>query len=777
MFDGTLGGRAETCVTILEALEAGWSVTVCGPPGVGKSSVAGEVEAAWRRAGKPVLTVILDEAVTAEALWTRVGVALGVSSRTTDPTTWSAVVKEALEAPSLLVRLDGPAVFASAEAVEELVGSAKESRVLCCAPRPFGWPVERAVRLEPLPLEDASRLLGHLVRQRGLELPTEALEGFAARSDGLPLVLELLAGRLAMLGLRAVEEERDGAASGARLERSIAQALRTVELDEASALLRLAQVRGAFDLPLAVKIIDGDHAARRLERLVEASLIHADPSNGTFRVLDSIRAAVIEQASSAALGQARAHHARVFAEPMPDRPQQREAFVALTARREDLLAAWRWVMPLAEQGDTGSVRSALELGRTLDGVLLTQGPTSLHLEVLSRTTALLRDDADRLGRDLLLALGRAESFRGQRARALRCFERVRRLAEAASDRNHEGWASAFSAYIERCLGRFEAGGRSAGHALAIARGLRDFPMAAMAEIAIGHLAWAQGQLDDAALAFRRVLAIADVTRGVRIDGIGAASLGSVLVDAGRLDEAREALARARRAFEAVDDRYHLARVMVDEARLAMQQHGPGSFERLLAAADRARLAGSVEGELFAREALVLLARREGDAVRADEHLRALEALVAIGDDQEWLTRVERLRPSTGPVLELSRDARFVRFGEQSIDFSRRGPLRRVLLALAEASVNARRLSSDELREAGWPGERMYPASAAARVYSAVRRLRTLGLADAIVTLDDGYGLAAGVRVVWKEHSLPGAGTANATAAPLALSAGERRRHG
>jgi tetratricopeptide (TPR) repeat protein len=774
MFDGTLGGRAETCVTILEA---GWSVTVCGPPGVGKSSVAGEVEAAWRRAGKPVLTMILDEALTAEELWVRLGVALGVSSRTTDPTIWSAVVKEALEAPSLLVRLDGPAVFASAGAVDELVGAAKELRVLCCAPRPFGWPVERPVHLDPLPLDDASRLLGHLVRQRGLELQPKALEVFAARSDGLPLVIELLAGRLAMLGCRSVEEERDEAAGGPRLERSIAQALETVELDEATALLRLAQVRAAFDVPLGVKVIGGDQPARRLERLVEASLVQADTSAGTFRVLDAIRASVTGKASGAALAAARAHHAQVFAEPMPDRPMQREAFLALGARREDLLAAWRWVMPLAEAGDAASVRSALELGRTLDGVLLTQGPAALHLEVLTRTTELLRDDADPLGRDLLLALGRAESFRGRRATSLECFERVRCLAVVASDRKHEGWASAYSAYVERCLGRFEAGARSAEHGLAIARALRDFPMAAMAEISFGHLAWAQGQLEVAALAFRRALAIADVAQTVRIEGIGAGSLGSVLVDAGRLDEAHAALARARRAFEAVDDRYHLARVTVDEARLAMQRNTPGSFDTLQAAADRARLAGSVEAELFAREALVWLARREADDARADQHLRALEALVAMGDDQEWCTRVERLRPSTGPVLELSRDGRLVGFGDRAIDFSRRGPLRRVLLALAEASVHARRLSSDELREAGWPGERMYPASAAARVYSAVRRLRALGLTDAIVTRDDGYGLAAHVRVVWKEHPLPGAGPGNATTAPADPSAGERRGHG
>lgn len=43
---------------------------------------------------------------------------------------------------------------------------------------------------------------------------------------------------------------------------------------------------------------------------------------------------------------------------------------------------------------------------------------------------------------------------------------------------------------------------------------------------------------------------------------------------------------------------------------------------------------------------------------------------------------------------------------------------------------------------------MYPESASARVYAAVRRLRELGLASLLLTRDEGYLLAPEADVAW-----------------------------
>ncbi|MEZ4315756.1 MAG: hypothetical protein R3F14_47675, partial [Polyangiaceae bacterium] len=48
------------------------------------------------------------------------------------------------------------------------------------------------------------------------------------------------------------------------------------------------------------------------------------------------------------------------------------------------------------------------------------------------------------------------------------------------------------------------------------------------------------------------------------------------------------------------------------------------------------------------------------------------------------------------------------------------------------------VSLDELREAGWPGERMAAASAANRIYVALHQLRGLGLQERVIRTQDGY---------------------------------------
>jgi hypothetical protein len=103
------------------------------------------------------------------------------------------------------------------------------------------------------------------------------------------------------------------------------------------------------------------------------------------------------------------------------------------------------------------------------------------------------------------------------------------------------------------------------------------------------------------------------------------------------------------------------------------------------------------------------------------------------------------------VLALSRDGRAFEIGGRVVEFGRRGPLRRLLVALAEQrdSAPGRALTVAELREAGWPGEKMRPESGASRVYMTIKRLRALGLEAALQTSDKGYSLDLRVEVRWK----------------------------
>jgi tetratricopeptide (TPR) repeat protein len=90
-------------------------------------------------------------------------------------------------------------------------------------------------------------------------------------------------------------------------------------------------------------------------------------------------------------------------------------------------------------------------------------------------------------------------------------------------------------------------------------------------------------------------------------------------------------------------------------------------------------------------------------------------------------------------------------GGDRLDLARHGSLRLVLDALvsrriAEPGVA---MSAAALLERGWPGERVRYESGMLRVYTAIRRLRALGLTEALETRDDGYLLS--VRVPFERH--------------------------
>ena len=87
------------------------------------------------------------------------------------------------------------------------------------------------------------------------------------------------------------------------------------------------------------------------------------------------------------------------------------------------------------------------------------------------------------------------------------------------------------------------------------------------------------------------------------------------------------------------------------------------------------------------------------------------------------------------------DSRWVRPpGGQALDLTRRGSLRRVLEALVTRRIESPGVawSANALLEAGWPGDRVQHEPGMMRVYSVIRRLRALGLGDALLTRDDGY---------------------------------------
>lgn len=102
----------------------------------------------------------------------------------------------------------------------------------------------------------------------------------------------------------------------------------------------------------------------------------------------------------------------------------------------------------------------------------------------------------------------------------------------------------------------------------------------------------------------------------------------------------------------------------------------------------------------------------------------------------------KLGTVTRPPLHARADASALRYGEIDIDLSKRRSLRLIVARLltARREEPGAALTIDTLSECGWPGERVIPSAARARIYVAISTLRKLGLSDVLVRSDEGYFL-------------------------------------
>ena len=81
-------------------------------------------------------------------------------------------------------------------------------------------------------------------------------------------------------------------------------------------------------------------------------------------------------------------------------------------------------------------------------------------------------------------------------------------------------------------------------------------------------------------------------------------------------------------------------------------------------------------------------------------------------------------------------------GGARVDMSTKGPLRRIFLAIVKAHRESPSggLTVGEVFDAGWFGEQAFPEAAAGRVYSAISKLKRMGLGDVLSRTEAGYQL-------------------------------------
>jgi predicted ATPase/class 3 adenylate cyclase len=319
-------GRDAELTEIAKALDEARVVTLSGVGGVGKTRLALQVAAeVLPRFDDGAWLVELASLGTPESVVEVVASTLGVQA--SPGKTLEQSVSDHLERKSLLLILDNceHLLNAAAKFVGTALRVASGLKVLTTSREGLALPGERLMTVPSLQIPDTQMSLDDLLATESVRLFTEraresdsrftfhpndaaALGELSRRLDGIPLAIELAAARIRVMTPKEMLEHLDRRfkllSAGRRTAVSRHQTLRsTIDwsydlLDEPErvVLRRLSVFSGDFDLPSAQgNVADDDlepfDVSDILFRLVEKSLVVADPGSGTtrYRLLETIR--------------------------------------------------------------------------------------------------------------------------------------------------------------------------------------------------------------------------------------------------------------------------------------------------------------------------------------------------------------------------------------------------------------------------------------------------------------------------------------------------------
>lgn len=326
-------GRAETVVLLLSRLPQHRLVSIVGPGGIGKTTVALEVAQRLSRSlTDQVRFVDLSTLADPELLPSAIASAFGLRSRAESPL---AGLLAYLGDKRLLLVLDNceHLIDSAATVVGALLSGAHGVRILATSREPLGVEGEWVERLAPLQFPEthsglrAADVLAFPAIQLLVERAAANIEGFALadndvpaaveicrRLEGLPLAIELAAAAVSMFGISGLALQLDDQlAVLTRNRRTALVRHRTLRAtidwsyglltqNEQTVLNRLSIFSSAFPLDSAMDAAGYEPIARMrvpelVATLVSKSLLVASLKDTVlhYRFLDSTRAYALEK--------------------------------------------------------------------------------------------------------------------------------------------------------------------------------------------------------------------------------------------------------------------------------------------------------------------------------------------------------------------------------------------------------------------------------------------------------------------------------------------------
>jgi predicted ATPase len=533
-------GRERELVDLRTLLAGTRLLTLVGTGGVGKTTLAlklarGAEDSYEGGAALVELGVLTDPALIPEAVAAALDVH-GLSGQSP----LDAVIEYLSVQPLLLVLDNCEHLLASAAGLAaELLRGTPHLAILATSREPLAVPGEVVFRVPSLDIPDPEHgltpdeLLGYEAVRLFTDRAQAAVPGFELdehnaldiaricfRLDGLPLALELAAGRLGALGPEVIAERLDdrfrvlrssGHASPTR-QHTLAATLDwshdLLDAQERALFRRLAAFAGSFDLH-AVETVCPDRSVPveeipdLLARLVEKSLVaidEASPRERRYRLLETVR---------------------LYAEDRLTESDERQWL-------RDTHAQWALALAEEQQGSPQLDRDAANLRTALDTLLERQPGDALCLCTTLLPFWLRRIDLVEARRRFDRSLATATEQSTARARAL--------LAAAS---------------IDLRSGAIARGHSHAEESYALAAEIGDAPSQWRALQFRGELSIAHDDVDVATRSFEQGLELARREGFVTAEAIGVYSLGIVHWTAGNLTRAEELVADAADRFRAL----------------------------------------------------------------------------------------------------------------------------------------------------------------------------------------------------------------------------------
>lgn len=374
-------GRGADLQALLSRLVRHRLVTVVGAPGVGKSTLALTCAHERRQAARDgVVWVDLLHGDDPSDPLPIVAAALGL-----DPGTDLQTLLALLRPMSLLLVLDNAEIAGARAATfcHAVLENTEDVALMVTSRKVLRVPGERVLRTPPLSVPppgagvDESLMHGSValfvdqVRAQGQPFALGAhnvaqVTALCRRLDGIPLALQLAAGRLAMFGIDQLCERLSdryrlltrGTQAGPRRHQSLRAcmdaSLALLDDVEQLVLRRLEPFEGGFTLEMATaalsdRQLDAWTVAEALEGLVDHSLVQVDAEDRPrYRLFDGIRAyglLLLEETGEVDI--ARRQHARAMSQ-LFDRAE----------RALQMMPDARWIAEFSPE--LGNVRAALD---------------------------------------------------------------------------------------------------------------------------------------------------------------------------------------------------------------------------------------------------------------------------------------------------------------------------------------------------------------------------------------------------------------------------------